>query len=291
MSISKIFNHNSMDVTEAGGNHLGDMLQCELEGDPMEVDKAGGDPMEVDEGDVLQYKGDLMDTDDIGGVQEMGDMDVGDANEGDLMDVNNFITLAVLMGDMDVGDTNEGDLMDIDDAFITLTTLLPQNLPSNSTSITNSTTSQPLLLLTSLKRHVLQLHKICQHPFLFGNVEDQVNPTGLIDNKLVRSAGKLKLLSHILPMFFATGHRCIAGSKVWHTDELGSKAVHILHFITEKSVEEAMYACAQYKLDISDDKVIQAGCFDNKSTQEEQEEFLCSILEADQEERMKKLVT
>jgi ATP-dependent helicase STH1/SNF2 len=36
-----------------------------------------------------------------------------------------------------------------------------------------------------------------------------------------------------------------------------------------------MYARARYKLDI-DDKVIQAGRFDNKSTQEEQEELLVS---------------
>lgn len=56
-----------------------------------------------------------------------------------------------------------------------------------------------------------------------------------------------------------------------------TKAVRILRFITEKSVEEAMYARARYKLDI-DDKVIQAGRFDNKSTVEEQEEFLVSIL-------------
>ena len=55
-----------------------------------------------------------------------------------------------------------------------------------------------------------------------------------------------------------------------------TKAVRILRFITEKSVEEAMYARARYKLDI-DDKVIQAGRFDNKSTQEEQEEFLVRI--------------
>lgn len=37
-----------------------------------------------------------------------------------------------------------------------------------------------------------------------------------------------------------------------------------------------MFARARFKLDI-DDKVIQAGRFDNKSTQEEQEEFLVSI--------------
>jgi SNF2 family DNA or RNA helicase len=42
-----------------------------------------------------------------------------------------------------------------------------------------------------------------------------------------------------------------------------------------KSVEEAMYQRARFKLDI-DDKVIQAGRFDNKSTVEEQEEFLVS---------------
>jgi ATP-dependent helicase STH1/SNF2 len=56
-----------------------------------------------------------------------------------------------------------------------------------------------------------------------------------------------------------------------------TKAVLILRFITEKSVEEAMYQRARYKLDI-DDKVIQAGRFDNKSTQEEQEKFLVSTL-------------
>ena len=49
-----------------------------------------------------------------------------------------------------------------------------------------------------------------------------------------------------------------------------TKVVRILRFITEKSVEEAMFARARYKLDI-DDKVIQAGRFANKSTQEEQE--------------------
>ena len=55
------------------------------------------------------------------------------------------------------------------------------------------------------------------------------------------------------------------------------KVVQILCFITEKSVEEAMYARPWYELDI-DDKVIQAGRFDNKSTVEEQEELLVSFL-------------
>jgi ATP-dependent helicase STH1/SNF2 len=46
-----------------------------------------------------------------------------------------------------------------------------------------------------------------------------------------------------------------------------TKAVLILLFITEKSVEEVMYQHARYKLD-TNDKVIQAGHFDNKSMQE-----------------------
>jgi SNF2 family DNA or RNA helicase len=53
----------------------------------------------------------------------------------------------------------------------------------------------------------MQLRKICQHPFLFENVEDKINPAGLIDDKLIRTSGKIELLSRILPKFFATGHR------------------------------------------------------------------------------------
>ncbi|PCH33114.1 hypothetical protein WOLCODRAFT_21769 [Wolfiporia cocos MD-104 SS10] len=217
-----------------------------------------------------------------------------------------------------------------------------------------------------LSNELMQLRKICQHPFLFESVEDKINPAGLIDDKIVRTSGKIELLSRILPKFFATDHRVLiffqmtkvmdimedflkmmgwkylrldGGTKTedraghvalfnapdsdirvfilstragglglnlqtadtviifdsdWnpHADlqaqdrahRIGqTKVVRILRFITEKSVEEAMFARARYKLDI-DDKVIQAGRFDNKSTQEEQEEFLRSILEADQEE-------
>lgn len=51
------------------------------------------------------------------------------------------------------------------------------------------------------------------------------------------------------------------------------KDVRILRFVTERSIEEVMLARAKSKLDM-DGKVIQAGRFDNKSTAEEQEEYL-----------------
>ena len=55
----------------------------------------------------------------------------------------------------------------------------------------------------------MQLRKICQHPFLFDSVEDKMNPTGHINETLVRTSGKVELLSRILPKFFATGHRVL----------------------------------------------------------------------------------
>ncbi|KAJ7356681.1 SNF2-family ATP dependent chromatin remodeling factor snf21 [Mycena albidolilacea] len=217
-----------------------------------------------------------------------------------------------------------------------------------------------------LANELMQLRKICQHPFLFESVEDKMNPGGLVDDKLIRNSGKIELLNRILPKFFAGGHRVLiffqmtkvmdimadfltmmgwkflrldGGTKTeeranfvtlfnakdseykvfilstragglglnlqtadtviifdsdWnpHADlqaqdrahRIGqTKAVLILRFITEKSVEEAMYQRARYKLDI-DDKVIQAGRFDNKSTQEEQEKFLRLILESEEDE-------
>lgn len=53
----------------------------------------------------------------------------------------------------------------------------------------------------------MQLRKICQHPYLFESVEDKISPSQLIDDKIIRSSGKIELLARTLPKFFATGHR------------------------------------------------------------------------------------
>ena len=66
-----------------------------------------------------------------------------------------------------------------------------------------------------------------------------------------------------------------------------TKEVRILRLITEDSVEENILERAHKKLDI-DGKVIQAGKFDNKSTAEEQEAFLRSLLEAEEAKRSQK---
>ena len=58
-----------------------------------------------------------------------------------------------------------------------------------------------------LSNELMQLRKICQHPFLFESVEDNISPSGMVDEKLVRTSGKIELLNRILPKFFAGGHR------------------------------------------------------------------------------------
>jgi ATP-dependent helicase STH1/SNF2 len=58
-----------------------------------------------------------------------------------------------------------------------------------------------------LSNELMQLRKICQHPFLFESVEDKISPAGYVDDKLIRASGKIELLNRVLPKFFATGHR------------------------------------------------------------------------------------
>jgi SWI/SNF-related matrix-associated actin-dependent regulator of chromatin subfamily A member 2/4 len=53
--------------------------------------------------------------------------------------------------------------------------------------------------------------------------------------------------------------------------------VRVLRLMTVNSVEEKILAAARYKLNV-DEKVIQAGMFNNKSTGNERQQFLQKIL-------------
>merc|ERR1711994_178837 len=59
--------------------------------------------------------------------------------------------------------------------------------------------------------------------------------------------------------------------------------VRVLRLMTVNSVEERILSAARYKLNM-DEKVIQAGMFNNRSTGSERRELLQSILRADEEE-------
>jgi len=61
--------------------------------------------------------------------------------------------------------------------------------------------------LKRLNNTIMQLRKICNHPFLFEEVERQLNPVGGNNDMLHRAAGKFDLLHRILPKLQASGHR------------------------------------------------------------------------------------
>ena len=65
--------------------------------------------------------------------------------------------------------------------------------------------------------------------------------------------------------------------------------VRVLRLCTVNSVEEKILAAARYKLNV-DEKVIQAGMFDQKSTGSERVAFLKAILEEEQEEEVRKIL-
>ncbi|EAW12541.1 putative RSC complex subunit (Sth1) [Aspergillus clavatus NRRL 1] len=215
--------------------------------------------------------------------------------------------------------------------------------------------------MRGLSNMLMQLRKLCNHPFVFEPVEDQMNPGRATNDLIWRTAGKFELLDRILPKFRATGHRVLMffqmtqimnimedflrlrglkylrldgstksddrsdllklfnapGSDYFcfllstragglglnlqtadtviifdsdwnpHQDlqaqdrahRIGQKnEVRILRLISSNSVEEKILERAQFKLDM-DGKVIQAGKFDNKSTNEERDALLRTLLE------------
>ena len=216
--------------------------------------------------------------------------------------------------------------------------------------------------MRGLTNMLMQLRKLCNHPFVFEQVEEQMNPDKQTNDLIWRTAGKFELLDRVLPKFQATGHRVLIFFQMtqimnimedflrfrgmqylrldgstksddrsellrlfnapnspyfcfllstragglglnlqtadtviiydsdWnpHQDlqaqdrahRIGQKnEVRILRLISTNSVEEKILERARYKLDM-DDKVIQAGKFDNKSTNEERENLLRTLLDA-----------
>ncbi|KAJ2754990.1 ATP-dependent DNA helicase Snf21 [Coemansia pectinata] len=212
----------------------------------------------------------------------------------------------------------------------------------------------------SFNNTIMQLRKICNHPFVFEQVESRINPTSVTDSLIYRSAGKFELLDRVLSKLLATGHRVLiffqmtqimtimqdflewrgirslrldgstsdddrreymrvfnapgspfevfllstrAGGQglnlqtadtviIFDSDwnpsadaqatdrahRIGqTKEVRILRLITRGTVEENILARAEFKRDL-DGKVIQAGKFDNKTSDIEREVFLRSLL-------------
>lgn len=60
-----------------------------------------------------------------------------------------------------------------------------------------------------LSNVIMQLRKLCNHPFVFDEIETVMNPLSISNDLLWRTAGKFELLERILPKYQATGHRVL----------------------------------------------------------------------------------
>ncbi|PIA12582.1 hypothetical protein COEREDRAFT_100025 [Coemansia reversa NRRL 1564] len=219
---------------------------------------------------------------------------------------------------------------------------------------------------SSFNNTIMQLRKICNHPFVFDEVETRINPTSTNNDLLFRTSGKFELLDRVLTKLLVTGHKVLvffqmtqimtimqdflewrgirslrldgstsdddrreymgvfnapdspfkvfllstrAGGQglnlqtadtviIFDSDwnpsadaqamdrahRIGQKnEVRILRLIMRGTVEENILARAEFKRDL-DGKVIQAGKFDNKTTPEEREQILRSLLKVEEAE-------
>ncbi|RCH87329.1 hypothetical protein CU098_002071, partial [Rhizopus stolonifer] len=130
-----------------------------------------------------------------------------------------------------------------------------------------------LIPVRGLNNTLMQLRKVCNHPFAFEGVENTLNPSGKSNELLYRCSGKFELLDRMLAKLKRTGHRVLI---FFQMTRIMSIMEDYLNWRNYRYLR--LDARAQYKLDI-DGKVIQAGKFDNRSTEEDREAFLRNLLE------------
>ena len=65
------------------------------------------------------------------------------------------------------------------------------------------------IAIKNTNNQIMQLRKICNHPFVYEEVENMINPTADTNDEIWRVAGKFELLDRILPKLKATGHRVL----------------------------------------------------------------------------------
>ncbi|KAF3846852.1 hypothetical protein F7725_003930 [Dissostichus mawsoni] len=168
----------------------------------------------------------------------------------------------------------------------------------------------------TLMNTIMQLRKICNHPYMFQHIEESFSEHlgysgGVVSGPdLYRASGKFELLDRILPKLCATNHKVLLfcqmttlmtimedyfafrgfntragglGLNLQSADTVNE--VRVLRLCTVNSVEEKILAAAKYKLNV-DQKVIQAGMFDQKSSGCERRAFLQAILETEEQDEV-----
>lgn len=65
------------------------------------------------------------------------------------------------------------------------------------------------VIIKNANNQIMQLRKICNHPFVYEEVENLINPAVENNDQIWRVAGKFELLDKVLPKFKETGHRVL----------------------------------------------------------------------------------
>ena len=65
------------------------------------------------------------------------------------------------------------------------------------------------VLIKNANNQIMQLRKICNHPFVYEEVENLINPASETNDQIWRVAGKFELLDKVLPKFKNSGHRVL----------------------------------------------------------------------------------
>lgn len=87
--------------------------------------------------------------------------------------------------------------------------LYQQMLKHNALFVGAGVTGATKSGIKGLNNKIMQLRKICNHPYVFEEVENVINPVRESSDMLWRTAGKFELLDRILPKFKKSGHRVL----------------------------------------------------------------------------------
>ncbi|RLV95746.1 Transcription regulatory protein SNF2 [Spathaspora sp. JA1] len=87
--------------------------------------------------------------------------------------------------------------------------LYQQMLRLNILYASDRTDENVAVTIKNANNQIMQLRKICNHPFVYEEVENMINPTVETNDQIWRVAGKFELLDKVLPKFKRTGHKVL----------------------------------------------------------------------------------
>ena len=98
-----------------------------------------------------------------------------------------------------------------------------------------------------LQNVVMQLRKVCSHPFLFDWPLDEWTNQPVVDEQLVDASGKMMVLERLLDELFARGHKVLVFSQfVTMLDVIEVRTIN--HSITPSRPRFCVvfYSCIMY---------------------------------------------